>query len=455
VTLLDYLRVLRRGWWVILLITAFGGLGAAVLTVTTPPTYVVVATVYVSVIGDTTPTDLQSGSAFSNQRAATYADLAVTETVLDRAASALADKPDVAELRQSVTSSARLDESLIDITASGSDPEAVAARANAVAEALTATAPFLDAPGPDPPVRLTVVQKAKTPDTALTPRPRNNLMIGTAVGLVLGVAIVVVADALSTRIRSSADLPRAAGLVTLTSIPSGPERRFRHLISTDPRVESFRQLRANLQFGSHVEETIAVAGVTAASDARAVARQLAVAFAEIGASVVVVDLDLRPHNNRDRRGHWVDPVRPRPGVADVLHGTAAVDDVVTEANGSGVHEVPAGYVDGSSAQRMSTPAMRRMLEKLTARFDYVVLASPPLVERSESAVAAALAGSALVVVESGATRRSDFLFALELLGGVRVMSISVVIDHVRGHDLGRGHVRAGDEPGGLGSPDPL
>jgi Mrp family chromosome partitioning ATPase len=127
-------------------------------------------------------------------------------------------------------------------------------------------------------------------------------------------------------------------------------------------------------------------------------------------------------------------------VADVLGGLADVADVVTQAPGERVYEVPAGRVDASSAQRVSTPVMQQMLEALKKRFDYVVLACPPLVERSESAVAAKLAGNALVVVESGATRRADFLLALELLAGVRVDSVSVAIDHVRDQDLGGGRV---------------
>ncbi len=438
-SLLDYVQVLRRGWWVILLATALGALAAATLTMTTPPTYSAYATVYASVSGNETPQDLQSGSAFVTQRVGTYADLAVTTAVLGRAAAALGgSESNVARLRESVTSGARLDKSLIDITATGSDPETVASRANAVAAALIAEAPLLDVQGPTNPVRLTVVETAETPEVPIAPKALNNLLIGIAVGLVLGVMAVVVADALSTRIRSSADLPRAAGLVTLTSMPSGPERRLRHRAATDPRQESFRQLRANLQFGSHVEETIAVAGVTAASDAHAVARQLAAAFAEIGASAVVVDLDLRPDRKQDRRGRQAVPVPSQPGVAEVLAGATTVDEVVTHTAGSDVHEVTAGHASTVSAQLMSTPAMRVMLEKLKARFEYVVLACPPLVERSESAVAAALAGSALVVVESGTTRRAEFLFALEVLAGVRVTSISVAIDHVRDHDLGAG-----------------
>jgi polysaccharide biosynthesis transport protein len=438
VSLLDYVQVLRRGWWVILLAPILGGLAAVALSTSTPATYEARATVYASVTGDATPTDLQSGSAFVTQRVGTYADLAVTTTVLDRAAAALDGPSDVPQLRESVTSVARLDKSLIDITATGSDPDAVASRANAVAAALIAEAPLLDVQGPANPLRLTIVETAESPTVPIAPRPLNNLLIGIAVGLVLGVVIVVVADAISTRIRSSADLPRAAGLVTLTSMPSGPGRRLRRRAGTDPRQESFRQLRSNLQFGSHVEETIAVAGVTGVSDAHAVARQLAVAFAEIGASVVVVDLDLRPDRGRARHVHQAAANPPRPGVAEVLAGTTTVDDVVTQAVGSHVHEVSAGHPDAASAQLMSTPAMRAVLEKLNARFEFVILACPPLVERSESAVAAALAGSALVVVESGATRRADFLFALELLAGVRVTSVSVAIDHVRNQDLGAG-----------------
>nr|WP_276508487.1 Wzz/FepE/Etk N-terminal domain-containing protein [Modestobacter muralis] len=435
----DYVRLLRRGWWVVLLGTVLGAMAAFVLASTTPATYYSTATVYVTVAGDGTPSDLASGGSFATQRVATYASLASTTVVLDRAAAALGGTDDADALRETVTSSARTETALVDITASANDAAVAAARAQAVADALAAEATRLDATGTVASVQLTVVQPAEVPTVATEPRPRNSVLIGLAVGLVLGLATVVVADALSTTIRSSADLPGSGGLATLTSMPSGPKRRSRHLSETDARLEAFRQLRANLQFGSHVGGTIAVAGVTAASDAHAVARQLAAAFGEIGSYVVVLDLDLRiPDGVRARRGAPVVTTPAPMGVADVLSGTASIDDVLTLAIGDRVHEITAGQVDGSSAQRLSTPAMRQVLDTLVARFDHVLLACPPLVERSESAVAAALAGSALVVVESGATKRSEFQFALELLAGVRVTSVSVAVDHVRDLDLGGG-----------------
>jgi tyrosine-protein kinase len=435
VILHDYLSVLRRGWWVVVLLTVLGAGAALAVTYATTPTYYARATVVVATVGDASPNGLQQGNVFAMQRTPTYAELATTTAVLDRAAIALGGGNDVADLRGSVTSVARPETALIDIEAQGSDAAVVAARANAVAQGLTVEAQLIDAPGIVSPVRLTVVEPAAQPEVATTPRPRNNLLIGIVAGLVVGLAIVVVADALDTRIRTLADLPRSPALATLTSIPIGRARRSRGVSASDARVESFRNLRANLQFGIQARGVIAVAGVTSASDAQGVARQLASALGEIGSTVIIVDVDLRPSHRR-RRDRKHDAAELPPGVADVLNGTSSVSDVISLGSDEHVHQLTTGNVDSSSAQRLSTTAMRDMLDDLAARFDYVILSCPPLVERSESAVAAALAGNSLVVVESGSTKRSEFLFALELLAGVRVTSISVALDHVRGLDLG-------------------
>lgn len=436
-TLHDYVRVLRRGWWIVALATLLGLGATAAFTFTTPPTYYATATIYVAISGNETPGDLQQGNVFAVQRVSTYADLALTSTVLDRAVDSLGSGSE-SELRSALTSIARPDKALIDITARGDDPGLAANQANAAATALTTEASLLDAPSSTSPVRLTVVQAAQTPENADAPRPRNNLLIGLVVGLAVGVALVVVVDAFSGRIRTISDLPRSSDLATRTSIPTGEGRRSQRSAAADARVESFRNLRANLQFGSHAGTTIAVLGVTSASDARTVAQQLGSAWAEIGSVVVVVDVDFRTVRQSRGRGRGRDEqVTPQPGLADVLRGEAELDAVVHQAEGNRLHEIGAGSVEASSAQKLSTSAMADVLHRLAARFDRVLLVCPPLVERSEAAVAAALAGNALVVVESGATTKTEFATGTELLAGVRVPTVSVVIDHVRDEDLRR------------------
>lgn len=440
----DYVRLLLHRWWVVAGCVFLGAGTAVALTLAATPTYYTQATVYAAIGGSASPGDLQQGNVFTIQRVSTYAGLATTETVLSRAAGALGGDTEVADLRAAVTASARDQSALIDITATGSDPVLLAEQANAVATALATEAPLLDAPGSVSPVQLTVVQPAEVPENAVTPRPGNNVLVGTLVGLLVGVGILVVADALNTRVRSARDLPRSPTVATVTSIPGAPQR-LRRSPRSDLRLESFRNLRANLQFGGQTRGTLALAAVGATSDVSAVAHQLGVVFAEIGSRIVLVHVDFRQPGQRGDRA----PAADAPavlGVADVLDGTCSLDDVLRPVDGSppGLWEVPAGTTRPSSAQLLGTPAMTQLLADLTARFDLVLLISPPLVERSESAVVAALADSTLVVVESGGTRRSEFLLALERLEGVRVTSVSVAIDGVHVSELGvRSTVPAG------------
>lgn len=440
----DYTRVLRQGSWVLILLTLLGGAAGAAFAALATPTYQVTASIYISLVGSGSTSDLQQGNVFATQKAATYAELALSGPVLESAVDSLGDGTTVDELREAVSATPRGTTSLIDIFATGSNPEQVAAWANAVGTGLAEQIAALDAPvtvdevtgvASTLPVTVDLVDPAETPETAVTPQPRYNILVGAVVGLFLGVGILVVRATFDTRIRSVADLPRAGEFASLTSIP-GAGTRVGRGGQKDGRLESFRTLRANLQFGAQTGNCMAVAPVDSAGDATSVSRQLAQVLGEVGSRVLVVDLDLRqPAASRGRRGAVDRGDAQAGGVADVLRGELGLAEAVTSAGPDNVFFLSAGNVDRYSAQFLSTTRMKAILDRLKADYSYVVLACPPLVERSEAAVVAALADSTLVLVESASTRRASFLFALELLQGVRADSVSVVLENVRTGDL--------------------
>ncbi|MFC0681407.1 Wzz/FepE/Etk N-terminal domain-containing protein [Lysobacter korlensis] len=445
----DYIRIIRRGWWLIALLAVLGAFAGLALAAIATPTYQVVSTVYVTSVGAGTVGERQAGSAFARERAASYVGLIETSTVLERAVEELNDGTTVNQLRGAIEPALQLNTSLIDINGSGSDPEQVAAWVNTVAQALSAEVARLEAaneqPAPatpgtpvpvDSPVVVSVVGAAEVPTVAVSPQPRYNVMVGGVVGFALGLAGLIVAHSIDTRIRTLSDLPRSSGLASQTTIPSRRARGFRRGAG-DARVEAFRTLRANLQFGTRTGGSIAVAGVDSRANAMAVARQLAAAIGEIGSRVVVVDVDFR------RSGSTKDGVQAALGLADVLRGSATVADATTPAEAENVFTIPAGAADGTTAQLLSMPQMADMLDELERDYAYVLLACPPVIERSESAVIAAQADSALVVIEAGSTKRSSYLYAMELLAGVRAASISVVLENVREIDLSA-RARAGE-----------
>ncbi|WP_432495906.1 Wzz/FepE/Etk N-terminal domain-containing protein [Kineococcus gypseus] len=453
-TLREYVRLFRRGWLAVLVLTALGVGAANLLTFVLPSTYTSTASVLVSLRSDGTAGSLQQAVATTQERAPTYASLATSTLVLEDAAGVAG--VDVNELRAGTSAAVREGQAFIDVTVRAGSAQAAQSGAQAVAEALgrqapASDAPASDAPGAGTPLALEVVTPAVLPDAPVSPRPRNNTFFGAVIGLALGIGLVVVAHSLDDRIRVASDLPRGLALATVTSLPLSRSRSAR---GADVRLESFRHLRANLQFGTRAGGVIAVAGVTSDSTADEVAAQLAAVLGEIRLGVVVVDADLRTRP-ADARGAAA-PAPPAPGVADVLAGSATLQEVLRPGSAEGVWSVPAGTVEGASAQQLSTAPMRALLQELEARFDYVLLSCPPVVERSETSVVAALSRSSLLVVESGSTTRTELLHALELLGGVGATSVSVALDHVRGAEVGSAALpKPAEAPGPVPAPGPV
>jgi receptor protein-tyrosine kinase len=144
--------------------------------------------------------------------------------------------------------------------------------------------------------------------------------------------------------------------------------------------------------------------------------------------VVVVDVDLR---TAPKPRHRIPSADAPAGIADVLAGNAALEDVIRPGASEGVSVISAGVLKESSAQLVTAAPMGEVLHQLRSRFTYVLLACSPVTERSESAVVAALSGSSLLVVESGVTRRAELLHAVDLIEGVGMRPPIVAIDHVR------------------------
>lgn len=447
-TLRDYVRLFRRGWAFVLLLAAVGVGAANVLTLLTTPTYTSTASILITLRSDNTATALQQAAQTTKDRALTYASLAMSDVVLQQAAATA--RTDTAEMRRVTSASARDGQAYLDITAQGPTAAEAQARAQAVAEALSRQAPASDTPGANPPLALEIVTPADLAGEPTSPRSRNNLLFGLVIGTAFGIGAVVVAHSFDDRIRSVTDLPRGSRLATVTSLPHQRDRRLHHASTGDVRLESFRHLRANLQFGGRSGGSVAVAGVTSASEALEVTLQLGAVLGEIGLAVAVVDLDLRVPA---RGAHAVDESPAAgPGIADVLAGTVALDGVLRSTGTRGVWSISAGGVQSSSAQLVSTPAMQDLLVRLESRYDYVLLACPPVVERSEASVVAALSRGTLLVVKSAVTTRAQLLYALELLEGVGATAVSVALDHVRHSDLGLLPRDASDAPAPTGTP---
>lgn len=157
-------------------------------------------------------------------------------------------------------------------------------------------------------------------------------------------------------------------------------------------------------------------------------------------TVVLVEADMRRPTLAGLFG-----VRAEPGLVDVLVGAATLEDALVSVPGHNLFVLPAGLAAGRSTELLASSMMARVAEALRARFDRIVIDTPP-VTLADTHVLARLADGVLIVVRAGVTPRPALEHALAGVDRERVLGIVMnAVDSVPGE-----YAYAGQQAGASG-----
>jgi capsular exopolysaccharide synthesis family protein len=294
-------------------------------------------------------------------------------------------------------------------------------------------------------------------DSASPPAPVDGIpviqaaLIGLLGGLAVAIGLVSLLEYLADSIRSPRDVAVVAGVLPLGRVPHANTwlwrrtGRFRALVMLNkvpsPAAEAFRSLRTSIKLSTPLEVPRALV-VTSAGPREGktfVAANLAIALAQAGKRVVLVDADLR----RPTVHAWF-RVPNSSGLADVLSkGTAAAADDFLELPGlvhSGIDNLwlmTAGSPPTSPGELLGTDALTRVLDRLAEVSDTIVFDTAPVGPIADTLLVAHYCSGSLVVARAGRTRRSALRGALAALWGTRRPILGVVLNDERPHPLAR------------------
>jgi capsular exopolysaccharide synthesis family protein len=186
-------------------------------------------------------------------------------------------------------------------------------------------------------------------------------------------------------------------------------------------AEAYRTLRTNIQLSS-IDSPVRALLVTSASadeGKSTTLANLAVAFAQAGQRVVIVDSDLRRPSL-----HTIFGVANERGLISMLLEDDAPAPLVDTAV-PGLRLLPSGPIPPNPSELLGSKRVEQAIERLRADADLLLFDAPPVLAVSDAAVLSRRVDAALLIVSAGRTKRDHANRAKQQLerAGARLLGV--------------------------------
>lgn len=285
---------------------------------------------------------------------------------------------------------------------------------------------------------LSIVEPATGPAAPSSPRPLLNTVFAALVGLIITIGIAFTFEYLDDTVKTSLDVEETTGLPTLGAVGKmkGDRKRkefYRLVTLLYPRsgtAEAYRSLRTNVEFTSvdHPLRTLVVTSSIPSEGKTVTASNLAVAFAQAGRRVFLVDCDLRKPGV-----HRIFDLPNTSGLTTLLRSDQLAPDAVAQpTEQDGLRIITTGPLPPNPAELLGSQRFLDVLGRIVAACDLVMLDSPPLQAVADAAILSAVTDGTLLVIDAGRTRRGAARQGREALAKANARVLGVTLNRLSG-----------------------
>jgi non-specific protein-tyrosine kinase len=273
---------------------------------------------------------------------------------------------------------------------------------------------------------LSIAELAVVPQAPSKPRKVLNIALGFMVGLAGGVGLAFLFENLDTRLYTTEQIEGVTELSVLGKIPTARRQRQIALFNgNSPQEEAFRHLRINIFTLDHDApfQTLLITSAEPREGKSTIVTSLALAIAQSGRKVVVVDSDLRRPTL-----HKVFDLSNKVGLSSVLSQEITLEEAVQDSQVSGIQVLTSGPLPSNPAELLGSPHMTALIEQLARQVDTVLFDAPSLLAVTDAAVVAPIVDGVVLVVGRAQARREAVRAACKQLTDVKAKSIGAVVN---------------------------
>ncbi len=282
-------------------------------------------------------------------------------------------------------------------------------------------------------VRITRLQSATKPLERSTPSWKLNMPVGAVLALLLGIGLALLLEFTNTSVRTPQDIVRHAAMPVLGIVPELDDEEVRidnielatRLAPRSMVSECFRRTRTNLLFSCPPDRqrTVLVTSAQPEEGKTAIAINLAVACAQAGRKILLVDC-----NFRRPALYRAFPQLRKEGLANLLVGQCELSELVSHTDIPSLDILGAGPTPPNPAELLGSSYFKAFLSAASGQYDQVFLDGPPALLVTDALIAAAAVDGVIIVSHAGATTRGVLRRLRDTLDRVGVHVLGVVLN---------------------------
>ena len=291
------------------------------------------------------------------------------------------------------------------------------------------------------PENVSILDPAEIPDRPVSGDKKKKLFLGMVLGLFLGVGFVFVLEETDKSIKGRDDIVRHLQLPIIGVIPkvkfdsyelqdsekakSISSQIVTHDYSPTPVGEAYRALRTNLLFSKSIGPIRSlVIGSAAPGEGKSfTAANLAITLAQQKSKTLLIDADLRRgvlHNSFN--------CPKKPGLTNYLTGVVSLENVLNETYIPNLSLITCGSLIPNPSELLGSLKMKKFIEGITQRFDFVIFDTPPLNAATDAVILGSFVDGVALLVRAGESNREEVKRKLELFQNVQAKIVGVILN---------------------------
>jgi len=266
---------------------------------------------------------------------------------------------------------------------------------------------------------------------ASSPTLMRTLLASLAMGLFVGLALALLMETMDDTVRRPEDLTRDPSLRFLGVVPWTGDQATSLVVLDAPKsppAEAFRTLRSNVNFATLDDRprTILVTSAGAGEGKSIVAANLAIAYAQAGETVLLLDTDLRRPTQ-----HNLFQLDASVGLTNALVGELSAQQAIQATRVERLSLLPSGPLPPNPSELLDSARMGAVLQELRETVDVIILDSPPAIMLTDALLLAAQVDKTILVGAAGQVTRDAFDEMVRLLRHARGDILGVVLNKLR------------------------